>query len=104
MNEGERTSLVVVEDDPLELRLYSGSGDGNLVEIGWDESSDTMTPLSYWENGGYFGHVADCNAYVVPFAQPGGFGPGGGPQWTTIRILASKTNETFEIVSPPDWP
>jgi hypothetical protein len=103
INEGEKMSLVQLPGSPKKVRLYSGTGNGHLLEIEWQESTDSMTPLSYWHNGGYFDHVADCNVYMMPTVPPGGssFGP---VVDFTLRIVVGKTRETFEIVSPPDMP
>lgn len=104
LKEGERISLVQTQAVPKRLRLYSGTGNGHLVEIEWDELTDTMTAKSRWHNGGYFEEIADCNVYKIGI--PGGFSSssfGPGPAFT-LRILVAKTRETFEIVSPPDMP
>ncbi len=103
LNGGEKMSRVQIQAIPTVLRLYSGTGNGHLVEIEWQQSTDAMTPLSYWHNGGYFDHVADCNVYMIPTVPPGGasFGP---ELDFTLRIVVGKTRETFEIVSPPDMP
>lgn len=103
LNGGEKMSLVQIQASPKILRLYSGTGNGHLLEIEWREATDAMTPLSYWHNGGYFDHIADCNVYMIPTVPPGGasFGP---EVDFTLRIVAGKTRETFEIVQPPDMP
>lgn len=101
---GERMSLIQTQADPKQLRLYSGSGNGSLVEIEWDETTDTMTPLSRWHNGGYFAHVGDCNVYKLLSAKPGGSSLLDPEPSFTLRILVAKAQETFEIVSPPDMP
>ena len=65
-------------------------------------ATDTMVPRSTWHNGGYFGHVSDCNAYLVPKPLGGaGFGP---TLDFELRVLVAKVRETFEIVRPPDLP
>jgi hypothetical protein len=99
---GERMSLIETKANPKELRLYSGTQNGNLLEIGWKASTDTMTPLSYWHNGGYFNSIASCDVYKDYNAIPAGFGPS--PLTYTLRVVVGKTLETFEIVTPPDMP
>ncbi len=104
VNGGERMSLIEMSSSPKKLRLYSGTGNGTLLEIEWQASTDTMTPLSYWHNGGYFDHIASCDVYKIFSGIPGGASAFGPPLPFTLRIVVGKTRETFEIVSPPDLP
>jgi hypothetical protein len=105
---GERISKIETELGlgQKKVRLYSGTGNGHLLEIEWQQATDTLTPLSYWHNGGYFDHIADCNVYKLPLATGGGAGLSFGPPVPqfTLRIVVAKTRETFEIVKPPDMP
>jgi hypothetical protein len=101
---GEQVTLIQTQASPERLRLYSGSGNGNVVEIEWSEATDLMTPMSTWHNGGYFGAIARATPYKtsIPTGGMAAFGP---PSLSyTIRIVVAKTMETFEIVSPPDMP
>ena len=65
-----------------------------------------MTPKSYWHNGGYFASIAEAKPYLVakPLGGSGGLGSIlGGPEVDyEMKLLVTKTMETFEIVSPPD--
>jgi hypothetical protein len=101
VSSGEQLSLVRLPGT-TKVRLYSGSESGHATEIEWDAATDTMTPLSYWHNGGYFEPVMEVTPYLTIESTPAGFGPTLGPGLEyTLRLLVTKRSETFEIVKPP---
>jgi hypothetical protein len=66
----------------------------------------TRVVLRCGQESGYFAGVPEVTPYVVA-TQPGGFGLSSfaGPGLDgELRILVTKTMETFDIVKPPDMP
>ena len=91
VREGGRLSFVELDNDPVELRIYSATQNGNTLEV--EFAGGTLTPLSYWHNGAFSTEIQNCHAYKVMVGTE-----------ESIRVVVAKTQETFEVVIPPDMP
>jgi hypothetical protein len=95
-----------------DVRVYSTTDSGHLLELEYEPFYDSLNVLAYWHDGSFYNELSDSFIYRLCFQPAGmaGFAPlgegdhGGGSPNCEYRVLVPRFYEGWASVVPTNTP